>query len=408
MKRMLIVGLTLLLTFTLVSAAMAYQVRIGGRVSTDAVYSLRTGSSYLGWANTRDIRQPDLTTFNIQVSDGALQFLFYTDDRRTGAHLQFSFTAGPAHGATAVVLTYMYGWYSFGNCRMDIGHKDNMFAAAKYAPYGALGFQQLPGGSGGFVEFGKLYSGRFAQIGFYYNLPQWSFMVALGQAGPATANNPAWRNNQNILVFNTTLPRLDLAVEYRGRNFSVCPGLSIYLTEHDGMEGTSLQDDRVLAFALALPFRLTFGDFGLTGEVSYSRNWRTAGMINVFKGGLWWGGANDNQNRIKVADTDVYGVCLGLFYRVGRATFWLSGGWEMSQNGSSDANGTWRHGQNVRYAVVFAVPYRVNRHFTIAPEIGYYFYGWDPTQDVGGPNNPGTTADLGSAWLMGIRFTVAF
>ncbi|MBU0515337.1 MAG: hypothetical protein KJ621_11250, partial [Proteobacteria bacterium] len=70
------------------------------------------------------------------------------------------------------------------------------------------------------------------------------------------------------------------------------------------------------------------------------------------------------------------------------------------------------HGQNVRYAVVFAAPYRVNRHFTIAPEVGYYFYGWDSTRDVGGSNNAGqptsTTADLGSAWLMGVRFTISF
>jgi len=103
---------------------------------------------------------------------------------------------------------------------------------------------------------------------------------------------------------------------------------------------------------------------------------------------------------------------MGFFYRIGRVTLWLSGGWKMTVNGSSDAVGTWRHGQNVRYAFILAAPYRVNRHLTIAPEVAYYFYGWDPTQDVGGSRNPAnptsTTADLGAAWIAGVRFVVRF
>jgi hypothetical protein len=407
MKRIIGAVLLTLLTVAVALPAQAYQVRIGGRVSTDVFYSIMSGSAYTGPANTRDIRNPDLTSFTVQVSDGALQFLFYTDDRRTGAHIQISMTAGPAHGATVVALTYMYGWYAFGNCRLDVGHKDTMFAAAKYAPYGALGFQQMPSGSGGFFEYGKLYSGRFVHIALYYNRPAWSVMVALGQGGQNTANLPAWGGAQGGFVMNTFYPRLDVAFEYRHKYFSIGPGFMVYLTNWESMEGISLQDDRSLTFAVALPFRFQFGDFGFTGEISYGRNVIVPSMINTFKGGQWWGGGNDGNNRIKVAPTELFGACLGFFYQIGRVTLWLSGGWERTVNGSSDAVGTWRHGQNTRYAFVFAAPYRVNRHFTIAPEIGYYFFGWNPTVDVG-PGPQSVNADLGSAWLMGIRISISF
>ncbi len=408
MKRLIGALLLAFLTAAVTLPAQAYQTRIGGRVSTDLFYALMSGSSYNGGVGARDIRNPDRTAFTAQVSDGSMQFLLYSEDRRTGVHIQINFTAGPAHGAAAVTLTYMYGWYSFGNFRLDVGHKDTMFAAAKYAPYGALGFQQMPSGSGGFFEYGKLYSGRFVQIALYYNRPTWSVMVSLGQGGQNTANLPAWGGAQGGFVMNNLYPRLDVAFEYRHKYFSVGPGFMVYLTNWNHMEGINLQDDRSLTFALAFPFRFQYGNFGFTGEVSYGRNVIVPSMFNTYKGGLWWGGGNDGNNRLKVAPTELYGACLGFFYQIGPVTLWLSGGWEMTVNGSSDANGTWRHGQNNRYAVVFAAPYQVNRHLTIAPEIGYYFFGWDPTQDVGGPNNPSTTADLGSAWLMGVRISFSF
>ena len=418
MKRMGVILGAFLGVVLSAAVALAYQTRIGGTLAFDLFYAIQSGPCYAGAAGTRDIRQPDLTSFNTQVSSGTLTFWFFSDDRSVGAHLTLSMTAGPAAGAQVVQLMYLYGWYRFGRCRLSIGHMDNMFAAATYAPYAGLGFQTLPDGSGGFFEFGKLYSGRFAQAALYYGLGRWQFMIALGAVPRNTNNWPAYRGNQNVITGYARYPRLDLAVEYQGKYFSLAPGLSVYRTEWEPWEGAVLEDKHVWSMALVIPFRVTVGNFGLTGEVGYARNWRVPNMLNTWQGGLWWGsGWPDNLDRIKVADTTTYTACLGLYYRVGRATVWLSGGWQMSQNGSSDVFGGWRHGQNVRYALVLAVPYRVNSHFSVAPEVGYYFFGWDPTQDVGGPSNWGTpggatttstTADRGSAWLLGIRFLVRF
>jgi hypothetical protein len=39
--------------------------------------------------------------------------------------------------------------------------------------------------------------------------------------------------------------------------------------------------------------------------------------------------------------------------------------------------------------------------------VGYYYFGWNPTLDVG-PGANSVFADLGSAWLAGIRFVISF
>ncbi len=405
-------------TVALATTGYAFQIKVGATLATDLFYILQTGPAYVGPLVTRDSRQPDLTTFTAQVTSGSLSIMYFARDRTVGAHLALALTAGPAHGAQNVQILFMYGWYRFGRFRLSIGHMDNLFASSTYAPYAGLGFQSLPDGSGGLYDFGKLYSGRFAQVGLYYGIGRWQFMIALGTAPRNTDNFPAWRNNQNVIVGNGRYPRVDLAAEYRSKYFAFAPGISVYRTEWEGMEGVTLQDESVLSFALVLPFRASFGNFGLTGEVSYGQNWRAANMRNPWQGAVWWGGGyGDRLDRIKAADTRLYSACLGLYYRLGRATIWLSGGWQMAQNGSSDVFGSWRHGQNTHWAMVLAVPYRVNRHFSIAPEIGYYFYGWDPTQDVGGASNWGTPggatststiANLGSAWLIGIRFVIRF
>jgi hypothetical protein len=52
------------------------------------------------------------------------------------------------------------------------------------------------------------------------------------------------------------------------------------------------------------------------------------------------------------------------------------------------------------------VRYRVNKHFVIAPEISYWFYGWNPFRDLGDVN--AMRADYGSARLVGISFQIRF
>ena len=412
MKRTATVVALMIGLIWLASSAQAYQVRVGANVATSLFYAIQTGSSYAGFAGTRDIRQPDLTNFATQV-DGYFSIIFVSDDRSTGAHVKIALTSGPVAGTNAVNLYYLYGWYRFGRCTLEVGHMDNLFAPATYAPYGALGFNALIDGSGGFYEFGKLYSGRFAQVALYYKAGPWTLMAALGAVPRNSDNLPTtqtfWGPVTNVFQMNQIYPRLDLAAQYRGRWFALAPGFSIYRTEWETWEGApNLQDDHIWSWAFVIPFKLVVGNFGLTGEAGIGQNWAVPNMLNTWQFATWWGSARTGFMN-KVADTRLYTLCLGLFYRVGRATIWLSGGWQMAQNGSSDVIGAWRHGQNVRFAFVLAVPYRVNRHFTVAPEVGYYFYGWNPTEDVGPVSQGGTvTADLGLAWIVGVRFYIHF
>jgi hypothetical protein len=417
MRRLSTLFLAVGLVFLVAHQAEAYRVKIGMRIMTDVFYAFQSGTSY----GDGNVNQPDLTSFHVGVARASyMRYDFVSADKTTGARIQINIQAGPAHGASELVLHTMFGWYKFGRCMLAIGHRPNLFASLKYSPYQSLGFagrdsigRLAPWFK--FIGFGKQFSGRFVQAALYYMKGPWTVMACVGQASTNNAVNAQFGGNANALVANTPAPRVDLAVEYKGKHFSVAPGAAFYYSRLEPMEGTIVDDQNVLSFMLVLPFHVNFGRFGFKGEVSFGQNWDTGNhhpLVRRFNRAVYWGGTNDDGNRIKVKDTRIYAACLGLYYRIGRMTLWLSGGWHRSENGSGDVAGGWRHGQQTRYAFVFAAPYRVNKHFTIAPEVGYWYQGWDPRFDVGGSRNPGRatsmTADLGSFWLAGIQFIIQF
>jgi hypothetical protein len=151
---------------------------------------------------------------------------------------------------------------------------------------------------------------------------------------------------------------------------------------------------------------VSLGSFGFKGEIFAAQNYVAPNHDNLYADALYWGGNNDGGLRFKVADTRMYGGCLGFYYKMGRATLWLSGGWQMNTNDSNDQVGTWTHGQVVKYGFSFAVPYRVNKHLTISPEIAYYNEGSSPYRNRGDGNV--AYADLGSLWLVGVLVQFKF
>ncbi len=429
MKKLAMVGLALAMVLAVAFPAPAYQVKLGARVDTDIGYIWRSGNSYAGPIfGFNDSRMPDLTTFYVGMPvTNYLRVTWMSDDKSTGAVIELGIGAGgPAagHGAVNIGLRYMYGWYRFGRCRLVIGHTDNLLASLAYAPYqwfglGAVGTFTFQNSSAVvpnapvvlFIGQGKQYSGRFVQIDLYYDVGPWTFMAAVGQA--PTTNVINWGFGGNLpfgvtAVPNTMWPRFDLVVKYKGKYIGLAPGFSIYMSEFDPITGARLVNDRVLSYLLVLPFRVSLGNFRIKGEVSYGRNWVAAnyfGAQTAFMSAVWWAGNND-FTQTKIEDTYTLSACLGLEYYLGRVSFHLGGGYQRSDNASNDQFGAFNHGQQVKYAFNFAVRYRVNRHFVIAPEISYWYYGWDPTWDVGGGN--ALFADLGSAWLAGISFQFRF
>jgi hypothetical protein len=416
MKKWWLLCPALILALALALPAAAYQVKIGARIKTEIMYSWRSGDSY-GAPNRRQDGgaswQPDLTTFTIGTQDESyLRFDFMSNDKTTGGRIELGlWNDGGVHGDAQVGLRHMYGWYKFGRCKLVIGHTDNLFGGSGMAPYGQIGWtlHRSPADLNTrirteWINHGRIKSGRFTQIILYYYTGPWTFQVALGQAPDATDGGRYGPNGVQS-VFNTTVPRVDLVVMYKSRYFSVAPGFVFYIGEWEPIQGAKLQDDKVYTWAANLPFHVSLGSFGFKGQVFIAQNYFTANSDDQFVQPVYWGGNND-PTRIKVEDTHMMGACLGFYYNLGRATIWLSGGWQMNSNASNDQNGTWRHGQVVKYGFSFAVPYRINRHLTIAPEIAYFNEGWSPWRDVG--NGNASYADLGSIWLAGILVTFKF
>ncbi|MBU0514131.1 MAG: hypothetical protein KJ621_05105, partial [Proteobacteria bacterium] len=115
MKRIWLLGLAVLVLVAFSATAGAYQVKVGARVDTDVAYMWRTGTSY----GANDVRMPDLTTFYVGLpSTNYLRIDWTSNDKSTGARIEFGLGAGPGHGAVVVGLRLMYGWYKFGNCKL--------------------------------------------------------------------------------------------------------------------------------------------------------------------------------------------------------------------------------------------------------------------------------------------------
>jgi hypothetical protein len=214
----------------LASPSWAYQVELGARFRAEYYWAYRPGTTY----GNRDVRQPDLSTFIAAMpSTSYLRLDFTSLDRTTGGRVEIGFGVGPDHGGNRLDLRHIYGWYRFGRCKLIIGHTDNMLAIEKdYAPWQYLGLSgrqaTFPLGPSDMMEgFGKLYSGRFTQAILYYYQGPWTFMVSVGQPGLNNSTGWAFSNNAGTVAVTNVWPRLDLAVEYRGKWFALVPGFSI-------------------------------------------------------------------------------------------------------------------------------------------------------------------------------------
>ena len=127
MRKLTIWLMVAALTLGLAASAAAYQVKIGATIYTNVFYAFQTGNA----AGRGNVRMPDTTSFVAEASGDSFFWISWTsNDKTTGAYIELWLQGGPAHGATAVGLDYMYGWYKFGRCTLTLGHTDNLFASA--------------------------------------------------------------------------------------------------------------------------------------------------------------------------------------------------------------------------------------------------------------------------------------
>lgn len=332
-------------------------------------------------------------------------------DKSTGAHVELYVQSGQlnANSKEAVGLRYAYGWWKAGKCKLVAGHTDGVFGSLFAAPGQLLGTNQSAKIL--LLRWGYLYSGRSPQVRFEYMSPVGLLTIALGQAGAEQVpGTETWAAGSSQAYFN--LPRVDLAWAIRAGSFMAIPGFSISQFKYDGV--SSGRDDTVVNWVAQIPISWNMAGFGVKAQAYYGQNiddeWGQVGTLAFSGSGIaipqlqavpvW--DANG-----KVEDSKQWGATLELSYTVGRWKPLVGFGYVYTSNDNWKKVG-YTDDNYSRWAGFAAVNYKVNKYFTIQPEVAYYNYGdllSPKATDLDGKTQSG---DYGTEWLFGVALLFVF
>ncbi len=336
-------------------------------------------------------------------------------DKSTGAHAELYVASSTATARTeSVGLRYAYGWWKAGNCKLVAGHTDGVFGSLFAAPGQLLGTNQSAKIL--LLRWGYLYSGRYPQVRFEYTSPVGLLSIALGQAGAEqvpglqvlTMGGSAIGTSQAYFA----LPRADLAWAIRLGNFMAIPGFSISQMKYDGV--SSGRDDTVVNWVVQVPLSWSAAGFGVKAQAYYGQNidceWGQVGTTAFFGSGV----AMPQPQAIpvwdsngKVEDSKQWGATLELSYTVGQWKPILGFGYVYTNNDNWKKAG-YREDNFSRWTAFAAINYKINKYFTVQPEVAYFNYGDVMHQKYTDLNGKTQSSDYGTEWLFGVALLFVF
>ena len=337
-------------------------------------------------------------------------------DKSTGAHAELYVQSGQvgAPSKEAVGLRYAYGWWKAGKCKIVAGHTDGVFGSLFAAPGQMLGTNQSSKVL--LLRWGYLYSGRYPQVRFEYTSPVGLLSIALGQAGAEqvpglqvlTVGGATVGTSQAYFA----LPRADLAWAIRLGSFMAIPGFSISQMKYDGV--SSGRDDTVVNWVVQVPLSWSSAGFGVKAQAYYGQNidceWGQVGTT-AFSGS---GFAMPQPQAIpvwdsngKVEDSMQWGATLELSYTVGQWKPLLGFGYVYTNNDNWKKAG-YREDNFSRWSAFAAINYRINKYFTVQPEVAYFNYGDVMHQKYTDLTGKTQSSDYGTEWLFGVVFLFVF
>jgi opacity protein-like surface antigen len=202
------------------------------------------------------------------------------------------------------------------------------------------------------------------------------------------------------------LPRLEAVLAFKFQNFSFSPGFGIsYMNyKYDESGGSVDYEDNILSYLLWLPVKYQNGPFSVWGNAFYGQNrdtdWTGEKRANDFWG--WSGSSTAAVPRFTNGGRDIentisWGLGLAMSYQLTPSTaIKIGGGFEHLSNDAWTLGATGDDDNYTRWAICLGVPYKLTNNFTIQPEIGYYNYGDDKSDDQV------------NEWLVGLHFQVLF
>jgi opacity protein-like surface antigen len=399
--------------------APGYGVVVGGRISADAGWQIKSGD-YSPQNNTED------TLVNFFTGVQGISYLratFNSSDKTTGARIEIGMWGRANADNTGndtengLVLRLAYGWWKVGSCTLTIGQAWGRLGGGAEVGQNLGRTKRSSGDLQGYGFVGATRSPRIALAAAVNDF--FGFDVSISQAGAERSANqlafsPTGVPNQGVYIGDGStqnyLPKLEVVLDFSFNGFKISPGAGIAYQKWEFDLGANNNDDSVLSYLLLLPVKYEQGPFYAVLSAFYGQNISTDWSgENSVSDGFFNSVANDfGGTRLalpswglngEIEDTTIWGLGLGFGYSVtDKLTLKIGGGfshlnndaWELVAGGEDSFT---------RWAAFIGAPYQVTSNFIIQPEITYYNYG-----DVVGVRD----IDAGSEWLLGVYFQFLF
>ncbi len=327
-------------------------------------------------------------------------------DQNTGAYVELN-PVSKVGGQEAAMLRMAYGWWKSGDLKIVAGHTDGVFASLIAAPMARVGATQAAKSL--FIRWGYLYAGRYPQVRAEYLTK-----IGLLSAAFAQANAEDIAGLEVLQVGGQTigssqlyndLPRLDLAWAVRTENILAIPGFSISLSQYDG--ASTGRDDSVVNWVANIPVAITINQFEVKLQAYYGTNidieWGQLGTASFFGQPaavpVWVGG--------KVESTYQAGGTVQFGYTVDNSTYMVGAGYVYSSNDNWKKLG-YTEDNYSRWSAMLAMQYRINRYFSIYPQISYFDYGKSMRGKITDLTGKQSSEDFGAEWLIGAALIFNF
>lgn len=365
-----------------VLAALAVVVAFSAPAFAGATLHVRalTDVGYRFLSKERNVSGKQLTTVFCNIpSHSYLKGLYISDDKKVGAHAEFSIKA--VSHTNAVGLRYLYGWYKVGNCKLVAGQTDGWFGSLAFAPFQHLGLNY---GKLLLLGWGLVYSDRFPQVRFEWESGGMGFSIAIVEPGASVGFFDA--TGTALGAPYATFPRFDLALKFVAGGFLTMPGFSFSQRKVQYPDGLPNFQEEVTTWCAWLPVKFTAGAFTVKAQGFYGIN--MGYEYTLFSTEVIAQSGNDFE------DTTSYGGNLAVEYKIGAMTLAAGGGVVYSKN---DAWGPARD-NTTRYMGFVSGRYQVTPNFYVHPEFSYYDYGKSIADD----------RTMGNEMLLGMQIGFIF
>jgi hypothetical protein len=273
------------------------------------------------------------------------------------------------------------------------------------APIVGIGWCNIHGGSARQQVKAYIYPAENVRIEFAAIDPD-------NDGGEAVAAFPASGANGETVREENTIPRLDLAVNFKVANFTIEPSVTWLSQDYDQVAAGS--DDEVDIWGAALGVSAGFGPVTIKAEIATGENLGDGNYVganfsatepepgNAIDGVAVGYDSNGDGVNDRIEDTEVLGYWIDVGFKFGPATLHVMyGALDMENDGDPSVAGD--AGEFERKTQFYGVnlPISVAKGWTIKPEIMYY--DWDDDATVGG-----NKFDYGDQTMVGVGFILKF